>query len=246
MIGYIIIEKESETLERIQDLLEGFDQFHFLGNYQEYDRALNAILKESPQLVFLNIDYMFDDIFTFVAEIYKYCEIPPALIGLSYTKERAYDLIKNNFFDLLLKPIAELDLRKCVLSYNKRYSQQHLEKLCLKSYGDFQYLDIKNILYLKADNNTTDFHMVDGSIVGAFKTLKNYEDVLPKNFIRIHRSYIVNSKYVSRIHYGKCICSISRKDVKLPFTKAFLKNIDLINDRLSMTSYSLLDEASLS
>lgn len=246
MIGYIIIEKEVETIERIQAFLGGFDNFQFMGNYREYDISLNAILKESPQLVFLNVDYMFDDQFNFIAEIHRYCESPPLLIGLSNTKDKAYDLIKNNFFDLLLTPISELEIRKCILSYTKRYCQHHFEKICLKSYGDFQYLDIKNILYLKADNNATDFHMIDGSVVGAFKTLKSYEDVLPKNFIRIHRSFVVNSKYISRIHYGKCICTISRKNVKLPFTKAFLKNVDLINDRLSRSSYSLFNETSLS
>jgi DNA-binding LytR/AlgR family response regulator len=246
LIGYIIIENEVETVRRIQALLGGFDNFHFFGNYREYNSALNAILKESPQLVFLNVDHMFDNLLNFIAEAYRYCEIPPTFIGLSNTKDRAYELIKNNFFDLLLKPISDLDVRKCILSYNKRYTHQHFEKICLKSYGDFQYLDIKNILYLQADNNATDFHMVDGSIVGAFKTLKNYEDVLPKNFVRIHRSYVVNCKYISRIHYGKGVCSISRKDIKLPFTKGFLKNIDLINERLSKTSYSLLSEVSLS
>jgi len=246
MIGYIIIEREVETVERIQAFLGGFDNFQFMGNYQEYDISLNAILKESPQLVFLNVDYMFDDLFNFIAEIYRYSESPPSLIGLSRTKDKAYDLIKNNFFDLLLKPISDLEVRKCILSYNKRFTPQHFEKICLKSYGDFQYLDIKNILYLQADNNATDFHMVDGSVGGAFKTLKNYEDVLPKNFVRIHRSYVVNCKYISRIHYGKGVCSISRKDIKLPFTKGFLKNIDLINERLSKTSYSLLSEVSLS
>src|SRR5690606_7260975 len=101
-------------------------------------------------------------------------------------------------------------------------------------------------LYLQADNNATDFHMVDGSSLVAFKTLKNYEDVLPKNFVRIHRSYVVNCKYISRIHYGKGVCYISSKYIKLPYTKGFLKNIDLINERLSKTSYSLLSEVSLS
>src|SRR5690606_14629335 len=110
--------------------------------------------------------------------------IPPSIIGLSFTKDKAYDLIKNNFLDLLLKPLSELEIRKSILNFKKRFPEHYNEKLCLKSYGDYQYLDIKNIIYLKADNNTTDFYMVDGTIVGGFKTLKNYENILPKSFVR--------------------------------------------------------------
>jgi len=217
-----------------------------MGSHQTYDASLNAILKELPQVVFLNVDHSFDEMAGFVADLYRYCELPPCLVGVSKTKEKAYDLLKCNFSDLLLLPMSELDLRKCVFDIKKRFALERSDKLCLKSYGDYQYLDLQEILYLKADNNTTDFHMLNGSIISAYKTLKNFEKTLPHTFIRMHRSYIVNSNYISRINYGKSLCSIGSANVKIPFTKKFLKNINRLNKQLSMNSFSLMGESSLS
>ena len=102
------------------------------------------------------------------------------------------------------------------------------ETICLKSYKDYNYLNIDDILYLKADNNTTDFYMGDGEIVSAYKTLKVFEELLPDTFYRIHKSYIININCISRIHYGKSMCIISNKH-KIPFTKTFIANINKIN-----------------
>jgi DNA-binding LytR/AlgR family response regulator len=72
--------------------------------------------------------------------------------------------------------------------------------------------------------------MSDGTKISAYKTLKTFENSLPKNFLRIHKSYIININCISRIHYGKSICSLSNNQHKLPFTKTFIENIDFIND----------------
>ena len=88
-------------------------------------------------------------------------------------------------------------------------------------------------LFLKADNNTTDFYIKDGSIVNAFKTLKIFEHTLPNNFLRIHKSYIVNIDFVSRINFGKLKCTIDSSSYKLPFTKTYINNIEFINNSLS-------------
>ena len=109
------------------------------------------------------------------------------------------------------------------------------ETICLKSYKDYNYLNIENILYLKADNNTTDFYMDGGEIVGAYKTLKVFEELLPDSFYRIHKSYIINIKCVSRIHFGKSMCIISNRH-KIPFTKTFIENINTINKVLLDTA----------
>jgi hypothetical protein len=37
------------------------------------------------------------------------------------------------------------------------------------------------------------------------------------SFVRIHNSYIVNSRYISRIHTGNAVCYIKNTTVKIPF-----------------------------
>ena len=91
-------------------------------------------------------------------------------------------------------------------------------------------------MLLKADNNTTDFYLSDGSTVIAYKTLKTFESILPSNFVRIHKSYIVNKDYVNRINYGKGMCSVKDLSEKIPFTKTYTANIDTIIKTLSDSS----------
>lgn len=100
--------------------------------------------------------------------------------------------------------------------------------LCVKSYGDYRYIDARDISYFQADNNSTDIHLNNGEMITAFKTLKHFEGVLPHPFIRIHNSYIVNRNYISRIHTGNAVCYIKNTTVKLPFSKSYKANVDLI------------------
>ncbi|MFL9829888.1 LytTR family DNA-binding domain-containing protein [Flavobacterium sp. ST-87] len=109
--------------------------------------------------------------------------------------------------------------------------------LCVKSYGDYRYIDTRDIAYFQADNNSTDIHLTNGEIVTAFKTLKLFEGVLPYPFVRIHNSYIVNSNCISRIHTGNASCYIKNTTIKLPFSKSYKSNIDLIISEISNGNY---------
>ncbi len=100
--------------------------------------------------------------------------------------------------------------------------------LCIKSYGDYRYIDAKDICYFQADNNSTDIHLNNGEMVTAFKTLKHFEGILSHPFIRIHNSYILNRDYISRIHTGNAVCYIKNTTTKIPFSKSYKENVDLI------------------
>ncbi|MDD5149693.1 MAG: LytTR family transcriptional regulator DNA-binding domain-containing protein [Flavobacterium sp.] len=100
--------------------------------------------------------------------------------------------------------------------------------LCIKSYGDYRYIDAKDICYFQADNNSTDIHLSNGEMVTAFKTLKHFEGILTHPFIRIHNSYILNRDYISRIHTGNAVCYIKNTTTKIPFSKSYKENVDTI------------------
>ncbi|MBD3582137.1 LytR/AlgR family response regulator transcription factor [Flavobacterium selenitireducens] len=109
--------------------------------------------------------------------------------------------------------------------------------ICVKSYGDYRFIDAKNILYLQADNNSTDIHLNSGEMITAFKTLKQFESSLPFPFVRIHNSYIVNIDYVSRIHTGNAVCYLKDSSVKLPFSKSYKENVDSIISSITNGNY---------
>ena len=109
--------------------------------------------------------------------------------------------------------------------------------LCVKSYGDYRYIDAADICYLQADNNSTDLHLSNGEMITAFKTLKHFESVLKNPFFRIHNSYIVNIDFISRIHTGNAVCHIKNTTTKLPFSKSYKETIDEIISVIASGNY---------
>ena len=109
--------------------------------------------------------------------------------------------------------------------------------ICVKSYGDYRFIEAKEICYLQADNNSTDIHLYNGEMITAFKTLKHFEGSLNSPFVRIHNSYIVNIDYVSRIHTGNAVCYIKNTTIKLPFSKSYKDNVDAIIQSITKGNY---------
>lgn len=228
----LIIDNDENVAGFIKNIAQDFDNITFNGISEDYDISLNTILKEKPQLIIINIETISINIPQLLYEVHQCTLHKVKFLAISYHKESAYDAYKYEFSDFLLKPLSEVSIRKSLLKFKKNNLLEVPETLCLKSNKDFQYLNTNEILYLKADNNTTDFFMNNGNVIGAYKTLKVFENLLPKSFLRIHKSYIVNTNQISRIHYGKSICLINNEH-RIPFTKTFIKNIDVINTNLS-------------
>lgn len=241
MKKYLIIEKDLTTNEYIKNTLDRYDDVMFLGYTANQDEALTLIFKYSPDIIFINVDNTLENIEAFLLEIALYSKRQHVFIALSSSENYAYRAFRHNFFDYLLKPLIELTIERCLLKYKKTYESKPCETICIKSNKDFQYLNSDEILFLKADNNTTDFYMQNGTIIATYKTLKTFENTLPSNFLRVHKSYIINSKGVSRIQYGNSTCTIKNHSHKIPFTKTFIHNINFINTLLSNKAFSTLN-----
>ncbi|WP_242202141.1 LytR/AlgR family response regulator transcription factor [Aestuariivivens insulae] len=225
--NYFIIDNKDSLLNNVLvKVLEEIPELNSIGVSCDFQQAMNTVLKEAPDLIFINIDNNDENPFDFTKEVNEYLKDKPEFIALSFTKEKTYESIKAGFFDYLLMPMTDLDIRKTVLRFKKKRPAKANKTICLKSYKDYRYLDTDEILFLRADNNTTDFHMIDGSVINSFKTLKTYESILPKNFLRVHKSYIINSHYVSRVNYGNSKCSLKKHNKNVPFTKFYKDNVE--------------------
>ena len=97
-------------------------------------------------------------------------------------------MYEKQFYDYILKPVNDFELRKSIARL-KLKPKASSNKPCLKSYKDYRFVEMDEILFLKADNTSTDFFMDDGSTISAYKTLKSSESILPDNFTRIHKLY---------------------------------------------------------
>ncbi|SNZ00701.1 LytR/AlgR family response regulator transcription factor [Flagellimonas pacifica] len=240
---YLIIDSNASSKLQLQVYLQEYGDFSCVGIAKDETEGLNAILKFVPDVVLINLNEDGMTYFQMVSELSQFVKTLPIIIGYSPTKKYAYNAIKSSFFDYWVLPHNEFDIRKTILRLRKKHPKHHMPStICLKSYNDYRYLDTDEILYLKSDNNATDFFMKDGNVVSAFKTLKSFEQRLPKSFIRIHQSYILNSRYVSRINYGKSICTLrNESEEELPFSKTYKDKIDALKDMLSKTAIKSLN-----
>jgi DNA-binding LytR/AlgR family response regulator len=171
--------------------------------------------------------------------------IKEKIIVLDDTEEVLEEQLESTFQDIIEEEIQVVDeapefletenLETFVQQPNPNKEQPLI--LCIKSYGDYRYIDANDICYFQADNNSTDIHLNNGEMVTAFKTLKHFEGVLPYPFARIHNSYIVNRNYISRIHTGNAVCYIKNTTTKLPFSKSYKENVDLIISEFANGNY---------
>ena len=252
--SYIIIDDNAESILETKTIAEGFPELTFLASATNYPKALQLVLEHKPSLIFIEIDPK--DLSSnlslyFINELYRYLSVMPKIIVTTSKRELAYEAIQYGVFDYLLKPILQIDMLKTVLKLDKATLEMESIKIrneinavipvlqkpqiaeqpltiCIKSYGDYRYLNAADITYFQADNNSTDIYLNSGEMVTAFKTLKHFENVLAYPFFRIHNSYIINRNYIARIHSGNSICYLKNSTKKIPFSKTYKSNIDLI------------------
>ncbi len=66
--------------------------------------------------------------------------------------------------------------------------------------GDrIRLMDFEDIVYLKAEDKYVRVFNRDGKDYLSERSLKTLEAQLPTNFIRVHRSFIINSNYIQEI-----------------------------------------------
>lgn len=265
--SYVIINDNQENVLSIQGMADGFQSLQFLASANNYDDGLNIILENQPKLVFLEIDPEEKSSklsLSLINELYRYLKIVPKIVVTAKNGNLALEAIKHEVFDYLVSPFELNDFRKTILKFEKseisvpvsggmqvssvkpvfidndQPAKAEVDQpltICIKSYGDYRFIDAKDILYFQADNNSTDIHLNNGEMITAFKTLKHFESVLPSQFYRIHNSYIVNKNYISRIHTGNAVCYIKNTTTKLPFSKSYKGNIDQIIALISNSNY---------
>ena len=77
-------------------------------------------------------------------------------------------------------------------------------KMCIPSMKGFQVVEIPDIMYCEASSNYTNFHFTNRSVICASKPIHEYETLLAdSNFVRVHKSYVVNLDHVKEYLRGE-------------------------------------------
>jgi len=233
-ITYSIIGFKPKAGKSFRELMDEFPEFHCNEIIDDFDSSINHVLKDGPYMIFIDIDNRdsFGDPFYFIKEVEQYLNKTPNFIAVSYSKGMAYEVIKSNFIDYLLKPFSEFELRKALFKIKKKLEVETRDRICLKSFSDYRFIELDTILFLKADNNTTDFHLLNNNQIAAFKSLKYYESILPDKFLRVHNSFLVNTEHITRINFAKSLLSLDGGISDIPFSRTYKSEVEYLKTSL--------------
>lgn len=178
---------------------------------EDLPSGVKAIRKHKPDLVFLDIE-MPGHSGLELLDFFEADDIAFSIIFTTAYNQYAIQAFKMSAVDYLLKPIAAIELDDAINRFKKSTSNKESlfslkdnikhglpEKIAVHMASAIKFIDIKNIVYFKADGAYTQIFMHDGSNLTSSKSLKHFEEMLDFQpyFMRCHKSFLVNLKYVT-------------------------------------------------
>jgi DNA-binding LytR/AlgR family response regulator len=126
----------------------------------------------------------------------------------------------DDVVDYLLKPISfdrfYKSLEKYQRSIQPKSGQSAKQSILVKDGTKWIPIQIKDLYYIKSDSNYVTLHTTDKKIV-SLMNLKDLEKELPSNFIRTHRSYIINFDFIEYFSTDH----IYIKGIEIPISKKY-------------------------
>jgi len=155
-------------------------------------------------------------------EMLNSLEKQPMIIFTTAFSSYAFNSFNYNVVDYLVKPISRDLFERAVkralervgsaIGFHEDADAAKAKIIEVNTGGDFERIEAGNIMYIQSYGNYVKVFTTSKMILGTSTTHKMV-NVLPKSqFIRIHKSYIVNKDYIGR--YSKSAIMVGKE--KLP------------------------------
>lgn len=223
-IKSIVIDDEYLARTLLDDYISRLPSLELIAKCTGAPEAIEVLQNESVDLMFLDV-HMPD--LTGI-DFLKSLKSKPVIIFTTAYPDYALDGYTLDVIDYLLKPIS---FERFVQSVNKATEQIKLIKgqnnvetngcITLKSEHRVHKVNYDNILYIEGLKEYVIFHLKEGKRIITLEALKNLEEQLPGNFMRIHRSYIINKNDVKSL-YGNMV---EIGDQKIVIGKTFKEKV---------------------
>ena len=219
-INCCVIDDEPLALELLVSYVKKTSFLNLVGQFSNAIEATDHISSEKVDLLFLDIQMPEINGIEFSRMVKKSCKI----IFTTAFSNYALDGYKVNTLDYLLKPISYSDFLQSAQRALEWY--EHLqspaapevgpEYIFVKSEYKLVQIELKRILYIEGLKDYIKFYLEGESFpILSLMSMKSLEDLLPeKEFVRVHRSYIVRGDKIkiierNRIVFGKVYIPIS-------------------------------------
>ena len=205
----LIVDDERKSRELLEGMLKTFCKDIKEIQLAESVSAARTVLESyKPDVVFLDIEMPNENGMALLA---NYDIIPFNVVITTAYEKYALEAFYFGACDYLLKPYnPERLIKSCE---RKKQSQEititnpinnSLRKITIPTLEGYVIVDIDDIEYCKAEANYTKVFFKSDKSILVSKNLRKFEDILtPYQFLRIHRSYLVNVKYIVAFVKGK-------------------------------------------
>jgi len=219
MLKTLIIDDEPESLQAVTNQIKTFcPQLKILASCDSAASGIEAINLHQPDLIFLDIEMPG---MTGLEMLRTFNEIKFGVIFITAYNKYAMDAIKLSALDYILKPMDTVELMNAVKKAEEKFSREKTMKrfqvmldlmegrtspeekkqshtIALPTLDAIIYVQLDEIVNIEAHQNYCKFHFVDRPAILISKNIGTYEESLvPFNFMRVHRSHIVN---LSQVH----------------------------------------------
>jgi two-component system LytT family response regulator len=216
MLRTLLIDDEQPARDVVRHYLRDFREIEIVGEFSDGFSGLKAIQELKPDLVFLDVQMPK----LTGLELLDLLDQPPFIIFSTAYDQYAIKAFEMNAIDYLLKPYSKERFSQAVqkalamagsgvkisapvqnLVKTLDENPEFLVRVAVKSRHKVSVVPVEEIIFLEAEGDYVMIHTKDARHLKE-KTMKYFETHLdPEQFIRIHRSYIVNAKFIDRIEY---------------------------------------------
>lgn len=221
---FIIVDDEPLARKLIAAHASKIEKLELVGECGNAIDAANLLRTKSVDLIFLDIQMPEMNGFQFVSTLKN----PPAIILTTAFRNYAPETFDHEVIDYLLKPVS---FERFLKSVNKFFDSQIGGSVVTDKHQGDRFVLIKadrkihkinedEIFYFESMDNYVKVHVKDQVLI-THENISTLEEKLSNPpFVRIHRSFIVNLKWVNTIS-GEGI-EINKK--ALPFGRTFKKS----------------------
>jgi two-component system, LytTR family, response regulator len=201
----LIVDDELHGRESLVNLINEYcPEIEVVGEAESASSAKKLVYEKNPDVVFLDINMPVVDGFDFLESL---PEKQFAVVFVTAHMEYGIRAVKAHAVDYLLKPVSIKELQQCVKTLVEMHSGKSTsgasqngsgneDKIVLSHFQGFSIHRIDEIIRLEADDNYTVVYLKDKTPITISKTLKHFEDCCGNSFFRIHKSHLINLKYL--------------------------------------------------
>ena len=230
MLNCIIVDDEVLALDLLEDYIRNVPFLNLIERCVNPVQAIDALQRNSIDLVFSDIQMQGIDGMQLIRTLSE----RPMFVMVTAFNSYAIEGYELDVVDYLLKPVSfERFLKSCNKAL-KQFNAHHKNKQPEYVFFHADYSLIKvildEVLYIEA---VKDFVKIHYSYAGkkallVRHSMKGIEEIFPSvRFIRIHKSYIVNTNFVTAIRKNSLFLS----ELELPVSEQYKEAIVLLANR---------------